>query len=182
MSLMSYNQLVDLVELGAISNLENSGQINASSIDVRLGALVFVETKECDGQYVDPLCRTNFPHKVVDLTKGSYFFKPGEFGLASTLEVFSLPNDITAEFRLKSSGARSGLNNLFACHCDPGWNGSVLTLELHNVMQHTAIKLTYGMPIGQMLFHHHVVPVPGDQSYAKRGRYNGDLLTQAVKP
>ena len=77
MSLMSYNQLVDLVELGAISNLENSGQINASSIDVRLGALVFVETKECDGQYVDPLCRTNFPHKVVDLTKGSYFFKPG---------------------------------------------------------------------------------------------------------
>lgn len=182
MSLMSYSQLVDLVEAGVITNLGFSSQINASSIDVRLGAVVLVETNDFVGQYVDPLARTNFPHKVVDLTKGSCFLEPREFALASTIEVFSLPNDITAEFRLKSSGARSGLNNLFACHCDPGWNGSVLTLELHNVMQHTAIKLTYGMPIGQMLFHHHVVPVPGDQSYAKRGRYNGDLLTQAVKP
>ena len=104
----------------------------------------------------------------------------GEFVLASTVEVFNLPADISAEFRLKSSGARSGLNNLFACHCDPGWHESALTLELKNELRYHSIILTAGMPIGQMLFHR-VKPVPAHKDYSVRGRYNKDVSAQGVK-
>lgn len=180
MSLMSYTQLCELVEQGVIGPVAHE-QINASSIDIRLGNKIIVERNTETGAVVDPFKRTNFPQAEVDLAGGYYDLSPGEFVLAHSLEVFNLPNDISAEFRLKSSGARSGLNNLFACHCDPGWHGSTLTLELHNCLRFTCIRLTPGMPIGQMLFHKHIRPVPYDRSYAARGRYNKDATVSAVK-
>jgi len=180
MSLMSYLELCDIVEQGVIAPVSHEC-INASSIDIHLGNEVIVESGGvCE--FVDPHRRTNFHQRVVDLRgDGYYMLRPGEFILANTVEVFNLPMDVSAEFRLKSSGARSGLNNLFACHCDPGWHGSTLTLELHNVLRWTAIKLTPGMAIGQMLFHRHRVKVPEDRSYAARGRYNNDSNVSGVK-
>jgi len=186
MSLMSYLQLVDLVESGVIMGLEDHDQINASSIDVRLGDEIIIEmTPDWSAPpfgIVDPAKRTNFTQKRFNIREeGEYLLEPGEFILASTVEIFNLPNDISAEFRLKSSGARSGLNNLFACHCDPGWHGSSLTLELHNTLGCHTICLTPGMRIGQMLFHKHSVAVPSDRSYATRGRYNQDKVVSSVK-
>ncbi|WP_409365151.1 dCTP deaminase domain-containing protein, partial [Escherichia coli] len=64
-----------------------------------------------------------------------YRLKPGQFVLACTIETFNLPSDIAAQFMLKSSRARSGLEHLMAGYYDPGWHGSVLTLELHNSRQ-----------------------------------------------
>jgi len=181
MSLMSYTELCELVESGVIT-IEDYDQINASSIDVRLGEKIIIEVGCESTRPVDPLLRTNFAQRTIDLTqKGYYDLQPGEFVLAHTIEVFNLPMDVSAEFRLKSSGARSGLNNLFACHCDPGWHGSSLTLELHNCLRLHHIRLTAGMRIGQMLFHRHAVSVPADRSYAARGRYNGDTSVSAVK-
>lgn len=181
MSLLSYNQLCELVEAGVIASVK-SDCINASSIDIHLGDEIIVEQPVLKGQFVDPHYRSNFPQRTINLReRGEYLLAPGEFILAHTVEVFNLPMDVSAEFRLKSSGARSGLNNLFACHCDPGWHGSTLTLELHNVLRYTAIRLTPGMRIGQMLFHRHDVAVPEDRSYKVRGRYNGDESVSAVK-
>jgi len=182
MSLLSYLDLCDLVDQGVITGLEDTDQINASSIDVRLGDILICEHPNARYNIVDPHLRNNFNSYRVNLAEGPYLLAPGQFVLASTVEVFNLPMDISAEFRLKSSGARSGLNNLFACHCDPGWNGSSLTLELHNVLQHHYIQLTRGMRIGQMLFHKHDKAVPHDRSYALRGRYNGDKQVSEVKP
>lgn len=178
MSLLSYTELCDIVEQGVITPCDLK-DVNASSIDVHLGRWLIIES--CThGQSVDIAKRQSFSSIKMDLMKGSVLLSPGEFALGQTTETFNLPLDISAEFRLKSSGARSGLNNLFACHCDAGWNGSVLTLELHNVLKHHSLVLTYGMPIGQMLFHRHTA-VPIDKSYAMRGRYNGDKTTNAVK-
>lgn len=182
MSLLSHLELVDLVESGVITGLEDNDQINASSIDVRLGDILICEHQREGYGVVDPHKRTNFASYRVNLAEGPYLLAPGQFVLASTVEIFHLPMGISAEFRLKSSGARSGLNNLFACHCDPGWQGSSLTLELHNVLSNNFIQLTRGMRIGQMLFHRHAVPVPHDRSYAARGRYNGDKQVSEVKP
>lgn len=178
MALLSYTELVELAERGVLTPCDLK-DINASSIDVHLGRWLIVESC-AHGHPVDIAKRQSFSSTRVDLLKAPAVLGPGEFALGQTTETFNLPMDISAEFRLKSSGARSGLNNLFACHCDAGWNGSVLTLELHNVLRHHALVLTYGMPIGQMLFHRHT-PVPEEMSYAARGRYNGDKAVSGVK-
>lgn len=182
MSLLSYNQLCHIVDQGVITPVEHDC-INASSIDIHLGDDIIVE-RDIEGYaVVDPHKRSNFPQERLSLSKdlgGFYDLEPGEFILAHSVEVFNLPDNISAEFRLKSSGARSGLNNLFACHCDAGWHGSTLTLELKNELRYTAIRLTAGMRIGQMLFHGHA-PVPKDRSYAARGRYNNDKSVNEVK-
>ncbi len=179
MALLSYTELLNLVEQGVMTPCK-AEDVNSSSIDVHLGRWLIVESC-AHGHPVDIAKRESFASTKVDLMKGPAILGPGEFALGQTFETFNLPLDVSAEFRLKSSGARSGLNNLFACHCDAGWNGSVLTLELHNVLRHHALILTYGMPIGQMLFHRHT-PVPLDMSYNKRGRYNGDKTVSGVKP
>lgn len=180
MSLLSYNELCELVEQNVITNVEPS-QINGTSIDVRLGEELLIE-RYVDSRVgvVDIAKRTNFSNVKMVIRNHYYDLVPGEFVLAHTIEKFNLPNDISAEFRLKSSGARSGLNNLFACHCDPGWHGSSLTLELRNELRYHSIRLTHGMPIGQMLFHR-VQPVPKDKDYAARGRYVGDAGVSNVK-
>ena len=180
MSLLSYTELCELVAQGVIEPVEHDC-INASSIDIHLGNEIITERYTDTGVFVDPKKRTNFPQVLIDISKaGHYDMRPGEFILAHSIELFNLPNNISAEFRLKSSGARSGLNNLFACHCDAGWHGSTLTLELHNCLRWTDIRLTPGMAIGQMLFHAHT-PVPDDRSYAARGRYLNDKSVQSVK-
>ena len=180
MSLLSYNDLCALVDDGVIEGVLPES-INGTSIDVHLGSTIFTEAYSDNRlQVVDPFKRTNFSMIKMSIDTHPYDMAPSEFVLAHTREVFNLPANISAEFRLKSSGARSGLNNLFASHCDPGWHGSTLTLELHNVLRYHRIRLTYGMPIGQMLFHT-VEDVPSDKDYKARGRYNNDSSVSNVK-
>jgi dCTP deaminase len=100
-----------------------------------------------------------------------YELRPGQFVLAQTMEVFNLPDDLAAQFMLKSSRAREGLEHLMAGYCDPGWHGSVLTLELHNSRQLWSVGLWPGMKIGQIVFH--LMAERPINSYAQTGRYNG---------
>lgn len=179
MSLLSYNELGELVEQGVIGPVDPKA-INAASIDVRLGDDIIVENY-CDHRVrpVDIHKREVFPGEKVSI--GSYYdMQPGEFILAHTMETFNLPNNICAEFKLKSSGARTGLENALATWCDCGWHGSVLTLELKNLLRYSALRLTPGMYIGQMIFYR-VSEVPQERSYATIGRYNKDLSVQEVK-
>ena len=80
---------------------------------------------------------------------------------------------------LKSSRAREGLEHLMAGYCDPGWHGSVLTLELHNSRQLWPVGLWPGMKIGQIVFH--LMAERPVASYAQTGRYNGDSAVQASR-
>ena len=181
MSLLSYTELVDLVHDGVITGVKMAA-INGTSIDVHLASRLIVEDYT-DHRLGHVHIAERRPWKSMEVSiEGSngYVLHPGEFVLASTVETFNLPSDISAEFRLKSSGARSGLNNLFACHCDPLWHGSALTLALKNQLRYHAIVLTHGVAIGQMLFHR-VAPVPQSAGYAVRGRYNNDAAAQGVK-
>lgn len=186
MSILSYDELVRVVELGYLSNLGDSSQINAASIDVRLGDKFLIEHVPEHPEYM-----LSPPLVSVDLAKresvkydehfGRYTLYPQEFILAGTMETFDLPDHLSCEFSLKSSMARNGLEHLNACWVDAGFNGSVLTLELKNMTRHHALVLTPGMLIGQLKFFYHK-PVPPEQSYRVRGRYNGDGSVESIKP
>jgi dCTP deaminase len=74
---------------------------------------------------------------------------PGEFVLASTYEVISLPDDLASRLEGKSSLGRLGLvTHSTAGFIDPGFSGHV-TLELSNLAT-LPIKLWPGMKIGQL--------------------------------
>lgn len=177
MSLLSYEELLALVARGVITNVDPE-QVNAASIDLTLGPIVLGEVEGHHEIKLKDKPRLNM--RPLDLYHGPIRMRPGSFILASTQQKFNLPNDISAEYKLKSSMARIGINHCLAGWCDAGWNGSVLTLELMNVTRHHTIELNLGDPIGQMIFFHHR-KVPDDRSYAARGRYNGDTATQGAK-
>lgn len=180
MTIMSYLELRELVDEKFIegSSYEN---INSASIDITLGNIILAENRNSltDLKYLDKKSHLNM--ETVDLGEcGAYCLAPGEFILAQSKEIFHLPNNISAEYKLKSSMARLGLDHLNAGWCDAGWNGSVLTLELKNVTQGHRIVINAGCKIGQMVFFRHT-EVPADRSYAARGSYNGDKTATGVK-
>ena len=178
--LASYNELCVLVEDGVITPV-SFDDVNGTSIDVHLGHIVKREKNlEHCINIVSLQEKQNIHWENVDITGGSYILEPGEFILAHTVEKFNLPDNVSSEFKLNSSGARIGLDNALATWCDPRWNGSVLTLELRNNSRYHAIRLDHNCRIGQMIFHFSA-PVPEEKSYAVRGRYNGDKVAQAVK-
>lgn len=180
--LLSYLELVELVQNGVMENVAD-GAINAASIDVRLGdTFQFEDTRiHSHTNVVDLSKRESVSYHVETMHDGeAAILRPAGFVLAHTMEKFNLPNNISAQFLLKSSVARNGLDHLSATWCDAGWHGSVLTLELRNVTQMHNLLLRPGMAIGQMKFYAHT-PVPDDQSYAKRGRYNNDETVSAIK-
>lgn len=182
MSLLSYNDLRGLVQQGVITNVTED-MINSSSIDLTLGDTILFEKSsteffppyEVNIVEREPLNLLEYPLNVKP-----YKLRAGEFILAQTQQVFNLPNHISAEYKLKSSMARCGLEHLNAGWCDAGWNGSVLTLELKNMTRNHTLVLERGMRIGQIVFFSHL-SVPEEKSYAKRGRYNGDKTVKGVK-
>jgi dCTP deaminase len=178
-SLISYNELCEFVERGYITGVDPK-DINGTSIDVHLGQKVQFECYPESNPTISLRDKEQLFMQEVDITNSYFDLRPKAFILASTTEKFFLPNDISCEFKLNSSGARVGLENSLATWCDPRWHDSVLTLELTNFCNWHTIRLHHNVRIGQMIFWRSE-PVPEDKSYAVRGRYNGDHATQQVK-
>lgn len=179
MSILTYNELVKLVDDGVLTGVHPS-HINAASIDVCLGNTLYVEALPHGGADRVDLIAKETPKLELVQMHGFYDLSPGEFCLASTVEIFNLPNDLAAEFRLKSSCARAGLDAALAMFADPGWTGSTLTLELVNNLKHHHLRLRPGLKVGQILFFRGE-PVPDHASYAVRGNYNYTLGTTPSK-
>jgi deoxycytidine triphosphate deaminase len=184
MSLLSYNELRLLQDQGVVMGSKPE-HVNATSIDVTLGVNILVERKRLGGLsgLVSLRGREPLNMRPIHLTEidSQHTLSPGDFVLAQSEQIFNLPEDISCEYKLKSSMARIGLEHLTAGWCDAGWHGSVLTLELKNITQRHKIKLQRGDLIGQVVFFRHK-PVPLSASYAQRGRYNHDLTVKGVKP
>lgn len=177
MTLLAHDELCELIANGVIEN-SNFDHVNSASIDLCLGRRIMVEKHREDT--INMLDKNANHLEIVELDDRGYVLKPGEFVLAETLEVFNLPNNISAEYKLKSTQARNGCNHLNAGWADAGWHGSVLTLEFVNHLRHHSIRLIPGMKCGQMVFFRHE-EVPEDRSYAKRGSYNNDKTVMAGK-
>ena len=182
MTILSYTEICDLIEDGVIEGAQYEA-VNSASLDLHLGPVILIENQHIS-QGPDNMLYLNKKSKLavekVKLESGGQFaLHPGQFILASSQEIFNLPNNISAEYKLKSSMARIGLELLNAGWCDAGWNGSVLTLELKNMTERHRIVLTEGDRIGQIVFYRHK-EVPLDKSYAARGTYNHHTQTTGV--
>ena len=123
--------------------------IQPSSVDVRLDRFfrVFENHKY---SVIDPSIEQSELTREVAVTGDDHFIlHPGEFVLASTYEVITLPDDIAGRLEGKSSLGRLGLlTHSTAGFIDPGFSGHI-TLELSNVAN-LPVKLFPGMKIGQL--------------------------------
>ncbi|WP_405012438.1 dCTP deaminase [Kitasatospora sp. NBC_01539] len=147
--------------------------VQPSSIDVRLDRF-FRVFENHRYPHIDP--REEQP----DLTRlvepdgdEAFILHPGEFVLASTYEVITLPDDVASRLEGKSSLGRLGLlTHSTAGFIDPGFSGHV-TLELSNVAT-LPIKLYPGMKIGQLCLFRLSSPSEHPYGSARYGsRYQG---------
>ncbi len=127
----------------------DQAMIQPSSVDVRLDRFfrVFENHKY---SVIDPSIEQGELTREVAVNHDEFFIlHPGEFVLASTYEVISLPDDIAGRLEGKSSLGRLGLlTHSTAGFIDPGFSGHI-TLELSNVAN-LPVKLFPGMKIGQL--------------------------------
>jgi dCTP deaminase len=123
--------------------------VQPSSVDVRLDRFfrVFENHKY---ESIDPSIEQAELTREVAIGSDEFFIlHPGEFVLASTYEVITLPDDIAGRLEGKSSLGRLGLlTHSTAGFIDPGFSGHI-TLELSNVAN-LPVKLFPGMKIGQL--------------------------------
>ena len=127
-----------------ITPLEQN-QVQPASVDIRLGNTFSIVEDTSNGII-------NLENEIVykTITTDKYILMPGQFVLASTMEYFSLPNNITAFVEGRSSLGRMGLFIQNAGWVDPGFEGEI-TLELFNANR-CAIELQTGRRVGQLVF------------------------------
>ena len=123
--------------------------VQPSSVDVRLDRFFRVFEKH-KYSVIDPSIEQPDLTREVAVGADEFFIlHPGEFVLASTYEVITLPDDIAGRLEGKSSLGRLGLlTHSTAGFIDPGFSGHI-TLELSNVAN-LPVKLFPGMKIGQL--------------------------------
>ncbi|GHC72112.1 dCTP deaminase [Streptomyces flavofungini] len=123
--------------------------VQPSSIDVRLDRF-FRVFENHRYPHIDPSVEQADLTRLVEPEGDEPFIlHPGEFVLASTYEVITLPDDLASRLEGKSSLGRLGLvTHSTAGFIDPGFSGHV-TLELSNLAT-LPIKLWPGMKIGQL--------------------------------
>lgn len=121
------------------------GQIQPASIDIRLGDTFSVVEDSSTG-----IISLENEIKYKTIKTDTYVLLPGQFVLATTMEYFELPDNLTAFVEGRSSLGRMGLFIQNAGWVDPGFKGEI-TLELYNANR-CAIELKAGRRVGQLVF------------------------------
>ena len=120
-------------------------QIQPASVDIRLG-----NTFSIVDDTPSSVITLENEIKYKTITTDSFLIMPGQFVLATTMEYFELPDDLTAFVEGRSSLGRMGLFIQNAGWVDPGFKGEI-TLELFNANK-CAIELKAGRRVGQLVF------------------------------
>jgi dCTP deaminase len=120
-------------------------QIQPASVDIRLGN-TFSVVDDTPSGIITLGSKIEYKSIVTD----TYLILPGQFVLATTMEHFELPDDLTAFVEGRSSLGRMGLFIQNAGWVDPGFKGEI-TLELYNANR-CAIELKAGRRVGQLVF------------------------------
>ena len=135
--------MLDNKSLG-IFPLEHS-QIQPASVDIRLGNTYSIVEDSSDGVI---RLGSEIQYKTIETDR--YLLLPGQFVLATTMEYFKLPDNLTAFVEGRSSIGRLGLFIQNAGWVDPGFEGEI-TLELFNANR-CAVELRSGRRVGQLVF------------------------------
>jgi dCTP deaminase len=150
-----------------------TAMVQPSSVDVRLDRF-FRVFENHRYPHIDPAQeQPDLTRMVEPEADEPFILHPGEFALASTYEVVTLPDDVAGRLEGKSSLGRLGLlTHSTAGFIDPGFSGHV-TLELSNVAT-LPIKLWPGMKIGQLCLFRLSSPAEHPYGSEKYGsRYQG---------
>lgn len=178
--LLGHNEIRDLIKLGVVEGAAfehvNSATLDLTMTDEVLFQRPYDYTSDAP---VDLQAKESVPTLSYPVPPEGITIWPGDFLLVGTREVFHLPDDISAEYTLKSTMARNGLEHFTAGWADAGWNGSALTMEFVNLGS-WPLLFRPGMKIGQMKFFKHSA-VPEGYSYRDKGQYNGDAGPQGGK-
>ena len=137
-------------------------QIQPASVDIRLGNTFSIIEDTPSG-----ILTLDQEIRYKTIVTDSYLLLPGQFVLATTVEYFELPDDMTAFVEGRSSLGRLGLFIQNAGWVDPGFKGEI-TLELFNANR-CAIRLEAGRRVGQLVFAK--MDRPAEHPYC--GKYQG---------
>lgn len=136
-------------------------QIQPASVDIRLGkSFSIIKTG-------NNVLKMDAPVEYHAITSETFLLLPKQFVLATTMEYFRLPDNLTAFVEGRSSIGRLGLFIQNAGWVDPGFEGEI-TLELFNATDH-AIELFAGRRVGQLVFAQ--LDYSAESPY--RGKYQG---------
>lgn len=153
-----------LDEKSLVINPVTKEQIQPASVDIRLGN-TFSVVDDTPSNIIT--LESQISYKTI--TTDTYLIMPGEFVLATTMEYFELPDNLTAFVEGRSSLGRMGLFIQNAGWVDPGFKGEI-TLELYNANR-CAIELKAGRRVGQLVFAE--MDEPALNSY--NGKYQGQM-------
>lgn len=144
--ILSDKTITKMLEEGSltITPLE-PGQIQPASVDIRLGNTFSIVEDSSTG-----IISMNRKIDYKTMETDTYILLPSQFVLATTMEYFALPDDLTAFVEGRSSLGRMGLFIQNAGWVDPGFCGEI-TLELYNANR-CAIELKAGRRVGQLVF------------------------------
>lgn len=137
-------------------------QIQPASIDIRIGNTYCIVEDSSSG-----IIDLDDEIAYKQITAEKYILLPGQFVLATTMEYFELPDNLTAFVEGRSSLGRMGLFIQNAGWVDPGFKGEI-TLELFNANR-CAIELSAGRRVGQLVF----AQLDGNALNPYRGKYQG---------
>ena len=161
--ILSDKTIMRLLELGELSIAPlDEGQIQPASVDIRLGDTFSVVEDSSTG-----ILQLTSEITYKTLKSDKYLLMPGQFVLATTMEYFKLPNNMTAFVEGRSSIGRLGLFIQNAGWVDPGFEGEI-TLELYNANKF-AIELECGRRVGQLVF----AQLDDNALNPYRGKYQG---------
>ena len=153
-----------LDEKSLVINPVTKEQIQPASVDIRLGN-TFGVVDDTPSNIITLESQINYK----TITTDTYLIMPGEFVLATTMEYFELPDNLTAFVEGRSSLGSMGLFIQNAGWVDPGFKGEI-TLELYNANR-CAIELKAGRRVGQLVFAE--MDAPAINPY--NGKYQGQM-------
>lgn len=144
--ILSDQTIMKMLQQGTLSIAPlTESQIQPASVDIRLGNTFSIVEDSSNGIIT-------MEHEIIYKTieTDTYLLLPSQFVLATTMEYFKLPNNLTAFVEGRSSLGRMGLFIQNAGWVDPGFQGEI-TLELFNANR-CAIELKAGRRVGQLVF------------------------------
>lgn len=148
------------------------GALGGSGLDVRLGNkfIVFERSGSAGFDALDLEQDPRWMQSRVEKAWGDVFYlHPGELVLASTLEYFVLPSDLTAQVITRSSYGRLGLLSATAVQVHPHFAGC-LTLELVNLGV-MPMAITPGERVAQLVLSTTTGPAHVSEEMKSKYRY-----------
>jgi dCTP deaminase len=151
-----------------ITPLLKESQVDASSVDVRIGHQ-FIVLQRPAVTHIDPTETSRLEeeihktqHRIRVSRHEGFVIHPGQLVLGATLEYIAVPKNLAAMVEGRSSWGRLGLIIATACSVAPGFAGCI-TLELLNQGE-VPLVLYPGIRIAQLIFH----TTEGESSYRRK--------------